>query len=315
MHMRIALVVSGPIPCTGYGGSQRQVEWLAAELVRLGHDVVVVCGRATGPAPFEIREAATWQEFSDAIPRDADFVHFHAPYIDVPIPSLYTNHSPGDVIARTKHNWSFVSASHARGRGRQTFVYNGFPVDAYRLSATKSQRLVFLAGIARAIKNLNRAVDLARKYDFELDIAGGARWKLLTRSKVRRQGVFFKSLSPRYHFHGVVDGDEKLALLGEARAFLNPIDGPEAFGMAPVEAMLCGTPALATPCGAMPEIINAETGRLFVSDEEFARALEEVSALSPAQCREVAAERFNINKTALGYLELYARVLDGEQLA
>lgn len=171
-----------------------------------------------------------------------------------------------------------------------------------------------MAGLPRPIKNLNRAVDLARRFDLELDIAGGSRWKLLTRSKVRKQGVFFKSLAPRFHFHGVVDGDAKLALLGEAMAFINPIDGPEAFGMAPVEAMLCGTPALATPCGAMPEIIDAETGRLFETDDEFATALEEVRTLSPVRCREVAAERFSIQKTAQGYLELYKRILDGETL-
>lgn len=312
--MRITLVVSGPIPCVGYGGSQRQVEWLAAELTRLGHQVVVVAGQLTGPAPFEVRQASTREDYRAAIPGDTQFVHFHDPYFDVSYPSLYTNHGPGAVIPPSKHNWSFVSASHARGRGRETFVYNGFPVDAYRLSATKNRRLVFLAGISRAIKNLNRAVDLARKYDLELDIAGGGRWKLLTRSKVRKQGVFFKSLGPRFHFHGIVDGNEKLKLLGEATAFINPIDGPEAFGMAPVEAMLCGTPALATPCGAMPEIIDAETGRLFVTDDEFAAALDEVRSLSPARCREVAADRFNIHKTAQGYLELYTRILDGERL-
>lgn len=221
-------------------------------------------------------------------------------------------------MGESKHgadgNWSFVSASHARNHGKQTFVYNGFPVDAYRVAKAKNDRMLFLAGIARASKNLNHAVDLARKYGFGLDIAGGSRWALLTRSQVRRDRVFFKSLSPRYRFHGVVDGERKLDLLGEAKAFLNPIAWEEPFGMAPVEAMLCGTPVLAAPRGAMPEIIAPETGRLFQTDEEFAAALEEVAALSPRLCREAAADRFSIQKTAQGYLELYQRVLDGESL-
>lgn len=84
--------------------------------------------------------------------------------------------------------------------------------------------------------------------------------------------------------------------------------------MAPVEAMLCGTPVLATPRGAMPEIIDPETGRLFETDKEFAAALDDVSALAPARCREVAAERFSITRTAQGYLDLYDRILDGERL-
>ena len=211
-------------------------------------------------------------------------------------------------------NWSFVSASHAALYGKKTFVFNGFPVDAYRLSARKSERLLFLAGIARPGKNLNRAVDLARKFDLALDIAGGSRWKLLTRSKTRRELVFFKTLHPRFRFHGIVDGNVKLRLLGEARAFLNPIRWEEPFGMAPVEAMLCGTPVLATPRGAMPEIISDEVGRLFETDAEFARALEDVSAISPEQCRAFAADRFSIRQTAEGCLQLYRRILDGEKL-
>ncbi|MCX8568727.1 MULTISPECIES: glycosyltransferase [Hyphomicrobiales] len=312
--MRIALIVSGAVPCRGYGGTQRQVEWLARELMRRDHQVVVVAGHVTGPASFELRQASTEQQIREAIPADTQLVHCHGPHLELPLPTLNTMHAVGGSLADSDGNWSFVSASHARNHGRQSFVFNGFPVDEYRLSAGKNDRLLFLAGIARASKNLNRAVGLARKYDFGLDIAGGARWMLLTRSQVRRDLVFFKSLSPRYHFHGIVDGDEKLALLGQARAFLNPIAWEEPFGMAPVEAMLCGTPVLATPRGAMPEIVDPETGRLFETDKEFAAALDDVSALAPARCREVAAERFSIARTAHGYLDLYARILDGERL-
>ncbi|RUU27260.1 glycosyltransferase family 4 protein, partial [Mesorhizobium sp. M6A.T.Ca.TU.002.02.2.1] len=40
--MRIALAVTGTIPSRGYGGTQRQVDWLASELARLGHRVVLI---------------------------------------------------------------------------------------------------------------------------------------------------------------------------------------------------------------------------------------------------------------------------------
>ena len=33
--MRVTLVLKGVMACRGYGGIQRQVEWLAMELVRL----------------------------------------------------------------------------------------------------------------------------------------------------------------------------------------------------------------------------------------------------------------------------------------
>jgi len=54
-------------------------------------------------------------------------------------------------------------------------------------------------------------------------MAGGARWKLFTHGQVRRQLVFFKTLSPRYRFHGKVSGAETRAIFGKARASLNPV--------------------------------------------------------------------------------------------
>jgi len=312
--MRITLVVRGAIPCKGYGGTQRQVEWLASELARLGHRVVLIADPGSSHPLCEVRQASSAQQCRAAIPADTEIVHFNSWFIEVPFPTLNTEHGYTPSEPRRQKNWSFVSASHARNHSRETFVHNGFPIDAYRLAETKTDRLMFLAGIARAGKNLNRAIDLAKKFDFPLDIAGGSRWKLLTRSHVRNQGVFFKSLASRYRFHGIVDGDDKLRLLGEAKAFLNPIAWEEPFGMASVEAMLCGTPVLTTPRGALPEIVDADTGRFFDSDAEFGAALAAVADLSPQRCRDSAAERFPIARTAKGYLDLYARILDGEVL-
>ncbi|TIV62708.1 MAG: glycosyltransferase family 4 protein, partial [Mesorhizobium sp.] len=53
----------------------------------------------------------------------------------------------------------------------------------------------------------------------------------------------------------------------------------------------------------------------FDTDAEFAQALADIAALSPERCRESAADRFPIAKTAKGYLDLYTRILDGEKLA
>lgn len=312
--MRITLAASGVVPARGYGGTERQVDWLATELVRAGHHVVLIAGAGSSHPHCEVRAVSSEAQCRAAIPADTDIVHFNGWYVDVPFPNLNTEHGYLPDYPRPQANWNFVSASHAHNHGRKTFVYNGFPIDSYRLAGSKNDRLLFLAGIARAGKNLNRAVDLAKKFDFPLDIAGGARWRLLTRSQVRRDGVFFKSLGSRYRFHGTVGGDEKLRLLGEAKAFLNPIAWEEPFGMAPVEAMLCGTPVLTTPRGALPEIVDNDTGRFFDTDADFAAALDAIAGLSPQRCRDSAADRFPIARTAKGYLDLYARILDGEVL-
>jgi len=314
--MRIAQIVAGTVPCVGYGGTERQAEWLATELARQGHDVTLVARPGSTNPLCAMRHASSREEAIAVIPETTEIAHFHGwyPAGDLRYPYVNTVHTLEKLAVDNDANWCFVSASHARLYGKKTFVFNGFPIDAYRLATRKTDRLLFLAGIARPGKGLARAVDLANKFDFELDVAGGSRWRLLTRSQTRRELIFFKSLAPRFHFHGIVDGQRKLRLLGEAKAFLNPLRWEEPFGMAPVEAMLCGTPMLATPRGAMPEIVSDEVGRLFETDEEFQAALEAVAGLSPRRCREAAADRFAISRTASAYLALYVRMLNGEFL-
>lgn len=313
--MHITIAVQGKIPSRGYGGTQRQIDWLASELVSLGHQITLIAGPGSSHPRCEVRQVASVAECLAAIPANTDIVHFNGWYdVESPYRALYTLHGYVPNAPREGLNFSFVSASHAHQHNRETFVYNGFPVDAYRLADRKVDRLLFLGGIARAGKGLNRAVGLAKKFNFELDIAGGSRWKLLGRSQTRKDGLFFKSLSWRYRFHGAVDGEEKLRLLGEARAFLNPISWVEPFGMAPVEAMLCGTPVLTTRWGALAETVDAESGRFFETDEDFAHVLNEIDSISARTCRESAAERFPIQMTAKAYLELYKRILDGETL-
>ena len=193
--MRITLVVKGAIPCKGYGGTERQVEWLAAELIRLGHRVVLVAGAGSSSPLCEVRQASSEAQCLAAIPADTDIVHFNGWYIEVPFPTLNTEHGYAPQDPRPLPNWSFVSASHAHNHGRKTFVYNGFPTDAYRLAGSKNDRLLFLAGIARAGKNLNRARRSRQKIRFPpryrrrlaLETAGCA-------ARSRREGVFFKSL-------------------------------------------------------------------------------------------------------------------------
>jgi len=68
-------------------------------------------------------------------------------------------------------------------------------------------------------------------------------------------------------------------------------------------------------CGALPETVDADSGRFFETDDDFANALHAVAELTPQRCRDSAAARFPIRRTALAYLDLYSRILDGETLS
>ena len=59
--------------------------------------------------------------------------------------------------------------------------------------------------------------------------------------------------SPHIEYVGEISEANKNDFLGNARALLFPIDWPEPFGLAMIEALACGTPVIARPCGWCPK--------------------------------------------------------------
>ena len=107
--------------------------------------------------------------------------------------------------------------------------------------------------------------------------------------------------------------DQKVELLGKARAVLFPIDWDEPFGLVMTEAMACGTPVIATPRGAVPEVVaDGETGFIVPVDgypEAAAEALHRTKDIDPKACRRHVEERFSAEAMVSGYEAVYERVL------
>jgi glycosyltransferase involved in cell wall biosynthesis len=114
----------------------------------------------------------------------------------------------------------------------------------------------------------------------------------------------------RVRWLGNVVGEEKVRLLGRARAALFPVRWAEPGGTAVVEALSCGTPVVAMRRGVMPFLVeHGVTG--FLADDEagFAACLDRVGEIDPAACRRVVEQRFTPAAMADGYEALYARML------
>jgi glycosyltransferase involved in cell wall biosynthesis len=79
-------------------------------------------------------------------------------------------------------------------------------------------------------------------------------------------------------FVGEVNDTSKSDFLGGAKALLFPIDWPEPFGLVMIEAMACGTPVIALPCGSVPEIVsNGKTAFVVNNDESCAKLMQMLS--------------------------------------
>lgn len=111
---------------------------------------------------------------------------------------------------------------------------------------------------------------------------------------------------PLIEMLGEVGEPEKQELLGNAMGLLFAVDWPEPFGLAMIEAMACGTPVIAYPCGSIPEVVDEGiTGYIINSQEEAVKAVENLPLISRKLCRETFEQRFSAKRMAQDYLKIY----------
>jgi glycosyltransferase involved in cell wall biosynthesis len=115
---------------------------------------------------------------------------------------------------------------------------------------------------------------------------------------------------PGVEFLGEIEERAKTKFLGQASALLFPIDWPEPFGLAMIEAMACGTPVLAFRRGSVPEVIDAGvTGEIVETIEEAILALPRVLSLDRRKVRQRFEQRFSAKRMAEDYVNVYRALL------
>ena len=104
-------------------------------------------------------------------------------------------------------------------------------------------------------------------------------------------------------------------LLGNARALLLPIQWPEPFGLAFVEALACGTPVITCPHGSAPEIVrDGVNGLLAEGQDGLVDAVRRVGDIDRAACRRDYEERFTVERMTDDYEAVYRHVLTSPAL-
>ncbi|MCY0725621.1 glycosyltransferase, partial [Klebsiella pneumoniae] len=75
------------------------------------------------------------------------------------------------------------------------------------------------------------------------------------------------------------------------------------------EALACGTPVIAFPSGALPEIVeHGRTGLIVRDAQEMAEAIHAVTRIERAACRAAAKDRFPLERTIERYFALYGEL-------
>ena len=340
--MRIAQVAPlyESIPPKYYGGTERVVSYLTEELVRQGHEVTlfasgdsITSARLVAASPRSLRldmqcldQLAHHVLLLENVFRRADefdVIHFHVDYLHFPfsrrhpITHVTTMHGRLDIpdlipLYEEFDDMPLISISNAQ-RGPlpwvnwQTTVYHGLPEDLYNFRAQPGKYFAFVGRISPE-KRVDRAIEIAKRTGIPLKI--GAKVDRVDQNYF--EGVVKPLLSdPLVQYVGEIGDREKDEFLGNAYALLFPIDWPEPFGLAMIEAMACGTPVIAYREGAVPEVTEeGYTGFIVEELEDAISAARRVPELSRERCREIFEQRFTAARMAKDYLRVYERLME-----
>lgn len=336
--MRIGLVapVWCSVPPVGYGGTEQVVDSLARGLSARGHTVVLAAsGDSTCPVELRSVVPASGGEIGSAVPELRHVVHAHQVLADCDVihdhtligPLLGLGRRSGPPVVTTCHgvmdgllaehyralatSVPVIAISQAQAAGAPglatAVIHHGVVPEDFPVGRGDGDFLLFLGRMC-ADKGAHRAVRVAR--------AAGVPLLIAAKMREPAEREYFESrvrplLGSGVEYLGEVSGVEKLELLGAARALLMPIRWPEPFGMVMVEALACGTPVLAFPEGAAPEVLeDGATGFLCRDEERLVAAVRRVDRLSRAACRTSVEERFSARRMAAEHVSVYTSLVE-----
>ncbi|MDX1888815.1 glycosyltransferase family 4 protein [Mycolicibacterium sp. 050158] len=320
-------------PPPGYGGTESVVCQLAQGLAATGHEVVLYAtGDSTARVPIAYTMAtADWARVGRGeveMPHvmggyealaGCDVIHdhtllgpawamasgydrvvttCHGPFSGE-LRAIYRRYGKRLPVVAISHD----QAAHAPEIAVDRVIHHGLDPAGYPVGRGDGGYLLFL-GRMTPDKGVREAILAARAAGQPLVIAAKNREPLERAYFAER---ILPLLTDDVTFVGEVAGAAKLALLGHAKALLNPIQWAEPFGLVMIEAMACGTPVITCPNGAAPEIVDhGSTGYLCADAAELVAAIHSVERLSRAACRAAVLQRFSTTRMVTDHLALYA---------
>ena len=261
---------------------------------------------------------------------EIDVVHAHAydaPAFDAlagaEVPVVHTIHLPPlDLLvveaARRARGSTLTTVSEANARSWRAagvridrVVPNGIDVEDVPLGRSRGDHLIF-AGRMSPEKGAATAIQVAEMtrrgillvgdvYDeayFAREIAPRVRTVADAGRLDRVRGAIY--IGPRVRL-------EVYELLSRAAVSVMPVEWDEPFGLVALESLAAGTPVVAYARGGLTDVVDDACGALISPGDltAFARAVDRVASIDPAECRRKAA-RFSIEAMVSEYETLLA---------
>ena len=336
------------IPPSGQGGTERIAHEMVEGFHKKGYRVTLFgAGKYKGSAKFiqifrktiterkidttyiessrilRLESAYAAQVMKEIIRKEGEFDvifnHARGGYLFLPLslflktPIISILHLPifkevADVLSSYKKpNTVTISNNQRKGFSNINYlatIYNGVNLKEFPFSPKSKDYFLFMGAIGEH-KNPLDAILAVKKAGAKLIIAGGK----------KREPYFSKEIKPlidgkQIKYAGEVVGKKRTDLLGYAKAFIFPIKWQEPFGLVMIEAMASGTPVIAYPAGAVPEVVeHNKTGFIVRNVAEMAKAMKDIERIERKKCRERVEKHFTIEKMVDGYEKIVKRFI------
>ncbi|MGH2494755.1 MAG: glycosyltransferase family 4 protein [Ktedonobacteraceae bacterium] len=190
-------------------------------------------------------------------------------------------------------------------------VYHGLPMGEF--TPTRTKRRDYFAWLGRCIpdKGAHLAIQAAKEAGVALILAG-----TVDRNMPESVRYFQEQIKPQIdnqqiRYIGPANMREKINLFSGARAFLNPIEWEEPFGMVMIEAMALGCPVISFERGAASEIIvDGKTGFLVKDVDAMVRAIKNIDTIDRDTTRQHVKEYFSARVMTENYTKIYQQIIE-----
>lgn len=179
-------------------------------------------------------------------------------------------------------------------------VYNAVDTNEFTFFPGAGEYLLYLGSIG-SNKNPKDAILAAKGAGIPIKIGG----------RIKDPAYYEKEVAPlidgtMVEWVGEQRPEAIVALYQHARAFLFPTLWEEPFGLVMIEAMSCGTPVIAYPHGAVPEVIeDGKNGFLVQSVDEMVEKIKATDQIDRRVCRQTVEEKFSIDRM----IDAYEKIL------